>query len=239
LTNDAAVGKPHRAAPWLALALLVLMGSELVAAVVAHWFGIRGDADFTPQSLVAVLAARDAAALCLALFGVYAILRAPLASIGLRLPKASGVVMGIAFGLVMALIFPRVIQELHLQRSYRLEYDTYVMSRSTGVIAAASILVSVFVAPVVEEIVFRGIVLGGLVEVTNDVVAILVSAGIFAGIHAGGGASQMTTAFLTGIVFGWLYLRTRSIVPSSLAHVIYNAAAFYPVILLMLRARAS
>ena len=71
--------KLRRVAPWLALALLVLMGGELVLAYVEGLLGIHGLADMTPQALVAIAAARNAAELCLALFGVYAILQAPLA----------------------------------------------------------------------------------------------------------------------------------------------------------------
>ena len=106
------------------------------------------------------------------------------------------------------------------------------MSHATGLIAVASILVYVFFGPaIVEEIVFRGIVLGGLVNLTNGVVAVVVSALIFAGIHAVGGAAQMTAAFTTGLLFGWLDLRTRSIVPTAVAHIIYDTAAFYPLVL--------
>ena len=104
------------------------------------------------------------------------------------------------------------------------------MSRATGLTAAGSILVYLFFVPIVEEIVFRGIVLEGLVNVTNRVVAVVLSALIFAGVHAAGGARQMTTAFMIGLVFGWLYLQTRSIVPTSVAHIIYDTVALYPLI---------
>ena len=60
----------------------------------------------TPQALLAIVAARNAAELCLALFGVYAILRAPLTAIGLRLPKVGELALGVAIGLATALILP-------------------------------------------------------------------------------------------------------------------------------------
>jgi membrane protease YdiL (CAAX protease family) len=222
--------KFHRVAPWLALALLVLMGGELVLAYVASLLGVHGLGDMTPRSAVAMTAARDTAQLCLALFGVYAILQAPVASIRLKLPKVGGLALGVAIGLATAFILPWLVHELRLQRSYNLQYEFYIMSHATGLIAAASIFVYLLFAPIVEEIIFRGIVLEGLVNVTNSVVAVVVSAVIFAGIHVVGGVAQMTTAFIIGLVFGWLYLRTRSIVPTAVAHVIYNTAAFYPLI---------
>ncbi len=231
--------KLRRFAPWLALALLVLMGGDLVLVYVEGFFGIHGLADMTPRALVTIAAARYAAELCLALFGVYAILQAPLATIGLRLPKVRGLALGVAIGLAAAFIVPWLEHEMRLQRSYNLQYEFYIMSHATGLIAAASIFVYLIVGPIVEEIVFRGIVLGGLVELTNGVVAVVVSALIFAEMHAFGGVAQMTAAFTVGLLFGWLYLRTRSIVPSAVAHIIYDAAAFSPLMLFWLGAKHS
>lgn len=211
------------------------MGGELVLAYVATFLGVHGLGDMTPQALVAMAAARDGAELCLALFGVYAILQAPLSSIGLRLPKVAGLALGVAGGLATSLIVTLLVKELRLQSSYYLQYEHYILSHATGLTAAALFLVFLFFGPIVEEILFRGIVVEGLVNVTNGALAVVVSAVIFAGIHSAGGIAQITSAFITGLVLGWLYLRTRSIVPSSVAHIIYNTVAFYPLILDIVR----
>lgn len=236
-TRSGAVTKLHRGASWLAFALLVLFGGEFASVSIARLLGIQQYSDWTPQALVAVAAARYAALLLLALFGVYAILQAPLASIGLRRPKVGGLAWGVVIGLGTGLIFSWMAHKIGMQSSYELQYTFYVMSQATGLTAAASILIYIFFGPIVEEIVFRGVVLGGLVNVTNGVVAVVVSALIFAGIHAAGGAGQITASFIGGLLYGWLYLRTRSIVPTSVAHIIYNAVAFYPLILYALRAK--
>jgi membrane protease YdiL (CAAX protease family) len=236
-TRSGATSKFQRVAPWLALALLVILGGEFVAVSIERLLGIHRYPDMTPQALLAIMAARSAAELGLALFGVYAILDAPLTSIGLRLPKVGGLAWGVAIGLATALIFPWVVHELRLPSSYYLQYATYIMSHATGLIAAASILVYLLFVPIVEEIVFRGIVLEGLINATNGAVAVVVSAVVFAGMHAVGGVAQMAVAFMSGLILGWLYLRTRSIVPTSAAHSIYDTVALYPVILFMLRAK--
>ena len=229
--------KLHRVAPWLALLLLVLLGGEFAVGSIERLLGVHGYSDLTPQALVAIAGARSIAELCLALFGVYAILQAPLTSIGLRLPGIGGLAFGVAIGLVTALIFPQLVHDLRLESSYTLQYEMYITFRATGLIAIASLLVFPVLSPIVEEIIFRGIVVEGLVNVTNGVVAIVVSAIIFAAIHVGGGAAQIAVTFISGLLYGWLYLRTRSIVPSSVAHIIYNAVAFYPLILYVLRAK--
>ena len=193
-------------------------------AYVERLLGVHGFADMTPQALLAIGAAPYAAGVCLALFGVYAILQASPSSIGLRLPKVAGLALGVVGGVATSLIVTFLVRELRLQSSYNLQYEHYILSHATGLIAAALFLVFLVFGPIVEEIVFRGIVMEGLINVTNGVV--VVSAGIFAGIHAAGGVAQITGAFTVGLVLGWLYLRTRSIVTNSVAHSIYNAAAF-------------
>jgi hypothetical protein len=87
-------------------------------------------------------------------------------------------------------------------------------------------------APVCEELVFRGAILRALLRWTpRHWLAIAISALLFALIHAN--PAQMPHAFLIGLLLGWLYYRTDSIVPgivyhwvnNSIAYVVYN---FYP-----------
>ena len=235
-TRSGGLGNLRRLASFLALILLVLMGGELALAYVASLLGVHGLGNMTPRSLVAMTAASNGAELCLALFGVYAILQVPFSSIGLRLPKVTGFALGVAGGLAASLIVTLLVNGLRLQSSYDLQYEHYILSQATGLTAAALLLAFVFFAPIVEEIIFRGIVLESLAKVTSGAIAVVVSAVIFAGIHWAGGVGQIISTFIGGLILGWLYLRTRSIVPSSVAHIIYNAVAFYPVIYYILPA---
>ncbi|EFL44757.1 CAAX amino terminal protease family protein, partial [Prevotella disiens FB035-09AN] len=69
-------------------------------------------------------------------------------------------------------------------------------------------------APITEEIVFRGALLRVLLETFGHQkrwIAIVISALIFAVIH--GNVAQGTHAFIGGIALGWLYMRTRSVLP--------------------------
>lgn len=87
-------------------------------------------------------------------------------------------------------------------------------------------------APVCEELVFRGAVLRALLRWTpRHWTAIAISALLFALVHAN--PAQMPHAFVIGLLLGWLYYRTDSVVPgvvyhwvnNSVAYVLYN---FYP-----------
>ena len=80
-------------------------------------------------------------------------------------------------------------------------------------------------APVCEELVFRGAVLRALLRWTSrHWVAIAISALFFALVHAN--PAQMPHAFIIGLLLGWLYYRTDSIVPGVVYHWINNSVAY-------------
>lgn len=80
-------------------------------------------------------------------------------------------------------------------------------------------------APFVEEVVFRGAILRALLSgLKNRWAAILLSAVIFAVVHAN--PAQMPHALLIGILLGWMYHRTGSILPGVALHWVNNTAAF-------------
>lgn len=80
-------------------------------------------------------------------------------------------------------------------------------------------------APVCEELVFRGAVLKALLRWTpRHWVAIAVSALLFALAHAN--PAQMPHAFVIGLLLGWLYYRTDSVVPGVVYHWVNNSVAY-------------
>lgn len=80
-------------------------------------------------------------------------------------------------------------------------------------------------APLAEEIVFRGAILRALLKWNeNHWIGIAVSAALFALIHMN--PVQMPHAFLVGLLLGWMYYRTGSIIPGMVYHWVNNSAAF-------------
>lgn len=82
-------------------------------------------------------------------------------------------------------------------------------------------------APVVEEIVFRGAILRILLSLFSRSwhwVAIIFSALIFGAIHLN--LAQGLHAFVIGLLLGWMYYRTSSVVPGILLHWINNTVAY-------------
>lgn len=86
----------------------------------------------------------------------------------------------------------------------------------------AGILNACIFAPIGEEICFRGIILGGLLKTRcRPWIAILISALVFASFHGFG--ANFVTAMLFGILVGWLYWRTGSIIPGIIIHITNNS----------------
>ena len=76
-------------------------------------------------------------------------------------------------------------------------------------------------APVLEEMLFRGVILRSFLLQYSRTKAILASSLIFGIAHMN--VYQLATAFAIGIVAGWLYERCRSLWPCILLHAAYNA----------------
>ncbi len=82
-------------------------------------------------------------------------------------------------------------------------------------------------APFAEEVVFRGAILRKLLNMmpTNKHwIAIAISALLFGIVHFN--LAQGTHAFLIGLLLGWMYYRTRSIIPGFVFHWINNTISY-------------
>lgn len=79
------------------------------------------------------------------------------------------------------------------------------------------------IGPLTEELVFRGAILRVLLP-KGQLMAIVLSSLLFALAH--GNMAQMPHAFLSGLLLGWMYARTGSILPGFVVHLVNNTVAF-------------
>ena len=88
-----------------------------------------------------------------------------------------------------------------------------------------AVLFGCIAAPLLEEMLFRGVILRSFLQQYSRTAAILGSAALFGLAHLN--VYQLATAFALGIVAGWLYERTRSLWPCILLHATYNGFVTY------------
>ena len=102
-----------------------------------------------------------------------------------------------------------------------------VFERAAGNWSIVPLVASVvLVAAVLEEMIFRGLlqtVLHGAGGKSRPWAAILVASVCFAMFHASVPWQSLPGLFVLGIIFGWLYERHGSLLPSVLAHAGFNA----------------
>ena len=104
-------------------------------------------------------------------------------------------------------------------------YDMFMelMKQVTGGPFWSSFLVVAIFAPIFEEWMCRGMVLRGLLTKMKPVWAIVVSALFFAVIHAN--PWQALNAFLIGLVMGYVYYKTGSLILTMIIHFVNNGTA--------------
>lgn len=86
-----------------------------------------------------------------------------------------------------------------------------------------AILTTVVLAPIMEETLFRGLIQGSISTKYGPTAGILISALIFGLIH--GIPQQVVNAFFIGIILGYIYYRTNSLLTVIILHFLNNGIA--------------
>ena len=99
-------------------------------------------------------------------------------------------------------------------------------SPTSGYLLAAF---GILIAPFVEELVFRGVMYPVFERRLGLMLAVVLTAALFAAIHApqlGRGWPQVTAIFVVGLALSYARGRTGSLVPAYLIHLSYNSTLF-------------
>lgn len=139
---------------------------------------------------------------------------------------SAGAVLGLTLLPVLALVPGLVVLETTLvgwveslvpMSAWEIEAFTAMAADTPGAILMACVL-----APVLEEMLFRGVILRAFLERYPRGIAIVHSAGIFGLAHMN--LYQFVAALTLGLITGWLYERTRSLWPCIALHAGYNSS---------------
>lgn len=152
---------------------------------------------------------------------------APRALVGLRLLPSTRVWRSVAVGLILAIpawVGVSLLANLvaTVLRSLGLEQDTgivdAVMNRADPTVI---VLAVVLVAPIAEELFFRGVVYNAWEREHGTRVAVFGSAALFAAIHAS--LYLFLPIFVLGVVLALVYRSTRSLLATIALHAGFNA----------------
>jgi membrane protease YdiL (CAAX protease family) len=112
--------------------------------------------------------------------------------------------------------WPQTFSRFRVERNARDLYDRAHAGWLIGLIA-----IVVIGAPIVEELMYRGLLQGAMVRRLNDVVAVVVVAAFFAAVHFRW--VEFPGLFFFGVILGVCALRTGRLGMGILAHMAFNA----------------
>jgi membrane protease YdiL (CAAX protease family) len=84
-----------------------------------------------------------------------------------------------------------------------------------------AVLLLVVVAPLAEEVVYRGVLLTALSTRWGALAGLVVSSAVFSAVHLS--LVGFVPLFVAGALFGWLFMKSRSLRVAIAAHAAYNA----------------
>ena len=127
--------------------------------------------------------------------------------------------MSVLIAIAQMLITISVLSLLDVDYFYQGEEMERRQQLFSGLAGALFVVVS---GPIIEEICFRGLLLDSLLKTRcRPWVAIIISAVVFGLFH--GLWAPFVTATLFGLLAGWLYWRTGSIIPGLIIHIANNS----------------
>ncbi len=100
--------------------------------------------------------------------------------------------------------------------------------RATVLITAVNGLWVILIVPFAEEMFFRRFVLGGLRLAWRTAPALIISAALFAVLHADLGS--MIPFAIIGLLFGFAYIRSNSLTAPTIAHLAFNTVGFSHIV---------
>lgn len=222
--------------PWLAelglLALILLLASRIVLPYLLAWFPSAAPNE-PPQmstNLVVASLGNVAIAAFVVFLGVHG-RGGQGADFGLRGTSARGITLGLLLLVACAPAFLG-LSVLVAKASHAIGLDP----RQQLVRALAEddslresllvVLAIVAIAPVLEELLFRGILQGALRASVGPVAAVLGSSLVFAVSHD---LQSSPLVFVLAVALGTAYETTRSLVPSIVAHAAFNGLQLWTI----------
>jgi uncharacterized protein len=112
------------------------------------------------------------------------------------------------------------------QPKAKLPIETFFQDRGSALLL---MLVSVLLAPVLEETIFRGFIYPVIARSLGIMASVIITGTLFGLLHAAqlwGGWTQIALLVVVGIIFTYVRAKTRTVLASYLLHLSYNSFLF-------------
>ncbi len=148
----------------------------------------------------------------------------PEEGLSVRECKYSVIPLSILFGITASAAIGILWEMIPFPESMWDEYNALLGSTvvENNVITFLAVAV---MAPITEELLFRALICGGFSSAMPKWLAVFLSALIFGIIH--GNLIQGSYAFCFGLILGFFFIRTCSVIPGILIHVGFNSASYF------------
>ncbi|MCS6841550.1 MAG: CPBP family intramembrane metalloprotease [Roseiflexus sp.] len=192
------------------------------------------------DGMLALLVLQNLVFIGVAVVRVRVLRREPLVVLGFSAPQPFRLVLfGIGLGL-LALFLNGIVGILFVSLGIRQnQASLYPLFPGDYAGQALFLIGAAVLAPIGEEVLFRGYLFGSLRRLAGDsrtgiAIAYGVSALVFALSHSlaatEGLIGLLVPSFLIGLVFAWGFDRSGSLVPAIIAHAINNGIAFFALL---------
>ncbi|MCM1084362.1 MAG: CPBP family intramembrane metalloprotease [Clostridium sp.] len=140
-----------------------------------------------------------------------------------------GIILAVCCSVLFFLLLDKCLDPVFESMFPQSEQDYQQTIQSLITAPITSLIQVCLLAPVIEEILMRGVVLGGLKHTYGILRALIISSALFGLLHFN--MVQTLSAFVCGIVLGLLYIKTNCIFCCILAHCGYNLISYCVLIL--------
>lgn len=209
---------------WLVAGLL---GAHQVALTVIH-YGVGPAVGLDPRSaLLTAVTIVSAALLLMAIVAIDLRKSDRAKAVLLRAPHwdaETGKTMAIGLAIAQIPLGILALQGATVWQSgaaSNLEVGRALVASLSGPAGVALLLATVVVAPIVEELLYRGYLIGAVIDRLPGFVAVILSAFLFVTLHFE--PANLVASLCLGLGAAFCAVRTRSLVPGLVVHVVSNA----------------
>jgi membrane protease YdiL (CAAX protease family) len=224
---------PPAAPPWgipatIAWLLFAFLASVVVASgIFAAWQGERANLrTFTYDGVVITIGALASVPVQVAMLAFAARLRqwTPAGYFALNWPKRGEVVFAVLCIVALIVVFDALMLAAGRDLVPLFQIEAYQTAKDAGWLAGLMLAI-VVVAPVGEEIAFRGFLYRGLVRPGREMLAIVVISIAWALLHIQYDWLGMAQIFAAGLILGWFRWATGSTTLTIIMHILINGEA--------------